>query len=186
MTILTGKLDKLKLEDGEVREEQARGSQAVSEAIPPAATRQSSRLVQLDDKVTVRPARTEEDVSATANKPLDAPCLPPPVPETPRHPEALLDLRVEQLGCSIKEAKAASPTKSASPLKQPYLSKESNLRNFTVWDVDDRLDGIDAHFKDLKDVLSLSLNDRKVLEDAVDIAKRRGRWQLGMVCGTRI
>ncbi|KAK3685390.1 P-loop containing nucleoside triphosphate hydrolase protein [Podospora appendiculata] len=41
------------------------------------------------------------------------------------------------------------------------------------WDVDERLHEVESQFKVMKEAMSLSLTDRKTLEDAVDLAKTR-------------
>ncbi|KAK4211025.1 P-loop containing nucleoside triphosphate hydrolase protein [Rhypophila decipiens] len=42
-----------------------------------------------------------------------------------------------------------------------------------AWDVDERLHELDSQFKQMKEVMNVSLTDRKALEDAVDLAKTR-------------
>ncbi|KAK0619337.1 P-loop containing nucleoside triphosphate hydrolase protein [Immersiella caudata] len=95
-------------------------------------------------------------------------------PKTPC-PDKNLEVEFEKLGTAIKSARRLrnSPTKSPSPTKLPYLTKDSNLTSFTGWDVDERLDGIESQFKAMKEAMTTSLSDRKTLEDAVDMAKTR-------------
>lgn len=67
-----------------------------------------------------------------------------------------------------------SPIKSCSPAKPPFLAKDSNVTNFTGWDVDGRLDEFESQFKVMKETFEGTMSDRKVLEEAIDLAKHRG------------
>jgi len=98
-------------------------------------------------------------------------------PETPCGDKHITDL-VEQLGTAIQSARKApaSPSKTLSPTKLPFLTKESNLTTYTGWDVDERLNEVESQFKVMKEAMNTSLTDRKTLEDAVDIAKSRGMY----------
>ncbi|GAB0133546.1 hypothetical protein EsDP_00001953 [Epichloe bromicola] len=51
--------------------------------------------------------------------------------------------------------------------------KDSNLAGFAAWDVDGRVNSVDVHFNELKDMVSSSLAAQKVLEDAMELAKSR-------------
>jgi len=64
-----------------------------------------------------------------------------------------------------------SPSKSSAP----FLTKDSDIRNFTGWDVDERLHQVESQFKAIKEVMDGSLTDRKRLEEVMDITKARGR-----------
>lgn len=65
-----------------------------------------------------------------------------------------------------------SPTKS--PCKRPFLTKDSNTRGFVAFDVDERLIEVEQQFKSMKEMMNLSLNDRKGMEEAIEMAKTRG------------
>lgn len=69
-----------------------------------------------------------------------------------------------------------SPFKSCSPSKSAFLTKDSNLTSYTGFDVAGRLDEVESQFKQMKEAMNVSLTDRKVLEDAVDLAKTRGTY----------
>lgn len=79
--------------------------------------------------------------------------------------------QVEQGILSLKTPK--SPHKFSSP--QNFLRKDSNLAGFAAWDVDGRVNSVDVHFNELKDMVSSSLAAQKVLEDAMELAKSRGQ-----------
>lgn len=66
-----------------------------------------------------------------------------------------------------------SPTKSPSKVRQ-FLTKDSNTRAFTAWDMDERLVGVEAQFKELKEVMNNSLKDKTHMEEVVEMAKARG------------
>ena len=78
---------------------------------------------------------------------------------------------MDRLGASImKAARTPSPTKQHTP----FLTKDSNVRNFVAWDVDERLRDVEHQFRDMKEVMNNSLTDKKKLEEAIDHAKTRG------------
>jgi kinesin family protein C1 len=68
-----------------------------------------------------------------------------------------------------------SPTKSCSPTKSSFLTKDSSLTNFAGWDVDGRLSEFESQFKIMKEAFEGTMTDRKALEEAIDLAKNRGR-----------
>ncbi len=128
------------------------------------------------EHVTVRTARRDEVMRPKSAQPTDShdTVLPPP-----RTPFRIIDplAAMDDLETVIRTAcktPNASPTKLYSPCKQSFLTKESNLTGFTAWDVDERLHGIENQFKVMKEAMTLSLTDRKTLEDAVDMAKNQG------------
>jgi kinesin family protein C1 len=69
-----------------------------------------------------------------------------------------------------------SPTKSCSPAKLPFLTKDSRLTNFVGWDVDGRLNEFESHFKVMKEAFDVSLADKRTLEEVIELAKNRGRF----------
>lgn len=66
-----------------------------------------------------------------------------------------------------------SPMKSPTPTK--FLTKTSNLTGFAVWDVDGRVGDMESQFKELKDMVNSSLSERKDQENALEMAKTRGK-----------
>ena len=86
--------------------------------------------------------------------------------------------RIGSIFTSIRK-KPLSPTKSCSTTRTLFLTKDSNLTTFTVWDVDGRLGEIETHFKTMKDALEGTMSDRKTLEEAIGLAKKRGMSLLG-------
>lgn len=106
------------------------------------------------------------------------PCLLPMI-WPPRTPCRDNELRVmfSTIEKTLSACHTPSPSKLCSPSKSPFLTKETTtLTNFTAWDVDERLHELDSQFKQMKEVMNVSLTDRKALEDAVDLAKTRGKW----------
>ncbi|KAM7197340.1 P-loop containing nucleoside triphosphate hydrolase protein [Naviculisporaceae sp. PSN 640] len=102
--------------------------------------------------------------------------LPPPIPRPPETPRREKDLRVifNKFENTWTAYRSPSPLKLCSPSKEPFLTKETTtLTNFTAWDVDERVRELDSQFKQMKEVMNVSLTDRKALEDAVDLAKTR-------------
>ncbi|KAG5995195.1 hypothetical protein E4U54_002909, partial [Claviceps lovelessii] len=78
-------------------------------------------------------------------------------------------MQLEQSISSLKPP--LSPSKFSSPCH--FLRKDSNLAGFAAWDVDGRVNNVDAHFKELKDIVSSSLAAQKGQEDAMELAKSR-------------
>jgi kinesin family protein C1 len=56
-----------------------------------------------------------------------------------------------------------------------FLTKETRLTNFTAWDVDERLQDLDTQFRQMKDVMNSTLTERKGLDEALELAKTRGK-----------
>lgn len=67
-----------------------------------------------------------------------------------------------------------SPSKP-TPKVHSFLTKDSNTRAFTAWDVDERLIELDSQFKAMKEVMNVSLSDKKAMEEVIDMAKTRGK-----------
>lgn len=89
--------------------------------------------------------------------------------------------QVEKLQGCITLFKANSPTKS--PTKSPtrynsFLTKDSNLTGFVAFDVDGRVGDIESQFKELKAMVDTTLLDRKGMDDALELAKKRGMNKL--------
>lgn len=104
-------------------------------------------------------------------------------PKTPTNSTAQIQDKMASVEGMINAMKASrSPTKLSSPIKLSYLTKESNTRTFAVFDVDGRLFELDAQFKAMKEVMDVSLTDRKAMEDVIDLAKTRGEYVFFLHC----
>lgn len=96
-------------------------------------------------------------------------------PTTPPHIRGKAALeKIESVFRSIART-PCSPTKQSSPIKLAYLTKDSNLTTFTGWDVDGRLNEFETQFKQMKEVFDSTLTDRKSWEEAMELAKNKGR-----------
>lgn len=89
-------------------------------------------------------------------------------PKTPSHIPVL----------SKAEASGATPATpsrvpKSSPIKTPFLSKDSNITGFTAWDVSGRLGDMEAMYSELKHTLADTGTERRVLEEAVGHYKIR-------------
>lgn len=82
------------------------------------------------------------------------------------------DFEVSLMASTRKHA--GSPSKS-TPKVRSFLTKDSNTRDFTAWDVDERLIELDTQFKAMKEVMNLSLSDKKAMEEVIGMAKTRGK-----------
>jgi kinesin family protein C1 len=89
---------------------------------------------------------------------------------------------LEAMGSLLKShcKRPFSPTKSSSPTKLLFLSKDSNLTSYTGWDVDGRLNEFESQFKVMKEAFEGTVTDRKAMEEAIDLAKNRGMYLAGM------
>lgn len=99
------------------------------------------------------------------------PLLPDSTPEAPHTPSNKLSCSrfvVVELATAAKELVA--PFKS--PHKPGYLTKESNVKGFTAWDVDERLTEFDTKLDVVKNLLNGSLFDRKAMEETLDFMKK--------------
>ena len=101
--------------------------------------------------------------------PMTRPTTPPPQQDA----EAAMDKFKSTVDSIIRTP--ASPAKSCSPVKFPFLTKDSNVTLFAGWNVDERLLEVESQFKEMKEALSGSLTDKKAMEEAVQLAKSRGR-----------
>lgn len=109
---------------------------------------------------------SQQEVSGNGTVP------PPKTPHVARDAVRVLDDFGEILLASTK--KYTSPTKSPSKVRQ-FLTKDSNTRAFTAWDMDERLIEVEAQFKQMKEVMNVSLKDKTHMEEVIEMAKARGR-----------
>lgn len=98
---------------------------------------------------------------------------PPKTPRSTQQVQQLMDKFEDTLLASTRKC-TVSPSKSPSKVR-PFLTKDSNLRAFTAWDVDERLVDMESQFKALKEVMNVSLTDKKAMEEVIEMAKTRGR-----------
>lgn len=100
---------------------------------------------------------------------------PPKTPHTARDALRVLDDFEDTLLASTK--KYTSPKKSPSKVRQ-FLTKDSNTRAFVAWDMDERLIEVEAQFKQMKEVMNVSLKDKTHMEEVIELAKARGSHPL--------
>lgn len=146
----------------------SKGIQVITFHEEPAAC----RLQATDGKLeaVVDPRDDKERAARSQFRPVDSVC-----PRTPaRKPDIVAEMKKFETIMRSARQTPGSPFKSSSPTKVSFLTKDSNTKSFTGWDVDERLHGIESQFKVMKEAMNVSLTDRKTLEDAVDLAKTRG------------
>jgi hypothetical protein len=145
------------------------GNQAVSKKESEAQVQHPPRG-ELSDNVTVRPRRQGHDSTPSPQKQAASHQAPPQTPLRTRQGdgEAFLD---HAHAIVMDMIMTPSPTKSSVP----YLTKDSDIKNFTGWDVDERLQQVESQFKAIKEVMDVSLTDKKRLEEAIDVTKTRGK-----------
>ncbi len=174
---LTGYFDSLRINDHVRGGAVFYGNQAVSEqaAGPPALEHHSG--LPMED-VTFR---SRHKVEASPNRLLrkkqsmGSAVVPPktPVPTTKEVQAAMAGMEAVLVQCKTPRTPAMSPSPT-KPAQRFFLTKDSNTRGFTAWDVDERLDKVESQFMAMKEVMNGSLTDRKALEETVDLAKTRG------------
>ncbi|KAK0636361.1 P-loop containing nucleoside triphosphate hydrolase protein [Bombardia bombarda] len=169
------------LRDLSLRDEDIFGNPKGDQVIPKQDGQSLLPPPQLDaelDHVVQQKCQKEEASSTPFSSPGSSQSKPVPwPPKTPsrtRDPEAALQ-QLNTLEATVKDFlnTPVSPVKPSSPVKQSFLTKHTNLRNFTGWDVDERLQTLDSQFKAMKEVMDSSITDKKTLEDAVELAKTR-------------
>jgi kinesin family protein C1 len=69
----------------------------------------------------------------------------------------------------VSSATPATPSRVPipSPVKTPFLSKDSNITGFTGWDVRGRIEDMEAMYHELKDTMADTNMERRSLEEAV-------------------
>ncbi|TLS26062.1 hypothetical protein PpBr36_07828 [Pyricularia pennisetigena] len=100
--------------------------------------------------------------------------LPPP-PMTPR-PTGITELEVlsARFSRSISKLKEdcfliSSPSKS----RAPFLTKDSNIRAYTGWDVDERLQKVESQWQEMQSVMKETVSEKKVMEHEIESATKR-------------
>lgn len=168
-------MGKLSLEDERAYEGCSRRNQAIldkenqppSISLPPSSIQADSVNFQQSQREESRDFLQQEDSRV---------CImaPPRTPHSTDHAQKMLDQFGETLLASTRKF-TESPTKSPSKVRQQFLTKDSNMRAFTAWDVDERLFEVEAQFKAMKEVMNGSLSDKKAMEEVIEMAKTRGR-----------
>lgn len=170
-------MGKLSLKDDRAYDSISSRSQVISTrenclpAPAPISLRSSSERM---GTVTLRRPRTDEAASSSVPKqdgPGNGTVPPPETPHAARDALRVLDDFEGTLLASTK--KYTSPTKSSSKVRQ-FLTKDSNTRAFTAWDMDERLVEVEAQFKQMKEVMNTSLKDKTHMEEVIEMAKSRG------------
>jgi kinesin family protein C1 len=98
-------------------------------------------------------------------------CLVAVSPKTPSH---LPVARTKRGTVQAPPTTPSSPSK-ISPIKTPYLTKDSDLPAFTEWDVRGRLEDVEAMYAEMKANMAGSTLERNGLEEAIAIYKQRSR-----------
>jgi hypothetical protein len=94
----------------------------------------------------------------------------------------LNDEKVKRKLDEFEESLSLSPVKTFHSLTKPsspsksFLSKDSNLTSYVAWDVDGRVVDMESQFKELKEMVNTTLSERKGQDDALELAKKRGRY----------
>jgi kinesin family protein C1 len=146
------------------------GDQAVSSQHKQPPPRHSQSDVQTE--VCLSKVHQEEAAGSDPFGPADSQRV-TPLPTTPQKIE-LARKALERVEMSLRKD-PLSPTKPCSPTKRPFLTKDSNLTNFVGFDVDGRLNDFEREFKVMKEAFEGTLTDRKAMEEAISLAKNRGR-----------
>lgn len=122
---------------------------------------------------TFRQSRTEAVAQLLPQREgLEANILVPPMTPRAQDAQQALDNFETTLLASTRKC-TQSPSKSPSKVR-PFLTKDSNTRTFTAWDMDERLIEVEAQFKAMKEVMNVSLSDKKAMEEVIEMAKTRG------------
>lgn len=97
---------------------------------------------------------------------MGPPTVPPVTP--------IADLKRMRAQISVWQDSIKSITLTPSPSKTPFLTKDSNMRGFTAFEVDERLKTMDENMAQMKKMMDMSIQDRKVLDEFTDAQKKRG------------
>lgn len=163
----------LSLNDERAYDGQFKRNQAIlaKENLPPSLSLRPSRI-----QVDCDPFKQSQKKGSTDFLPQEEPRVctmaPPKTPVSATDAGKLLDTFEETLLASTRKY-TVSPTKSPSKVR-PFLTKDSNMRTFTAWDMDERLIEVEAQFKVLKETMSGSLSEKKAMEEVIEMAKTRG------------
>ncbi len=158
------------LDDGD-----GEGNQAVSDKENRAPAHHSRQSGSVSGSIPARRPRRGGEQSK----------LPMAPPQTPARSTDPLQDALAGMGMAVDSLRTPRmPSMSPSPTKvhrASFLTKDSNTRSFTAWDVDERLNEVETQFKVMKEVVDGSLNERKALEQVIDFAKTRGTHGSGLI-----
>ncbi|KAF6833877.1 kinesin family protein, partial [Colletotrichum musicola] len=95
-----------------------------------------------------------------------------PVTPSPDSKRVRADLEIlEETIMSIKASR--SPARSPSPNKLLFLTKDSNVTQFTAWDVEGRLGELDSQFKKVQDSMNSMISDKELMDERIEMYKKR-------------
>lgn len=169
----------LSLNDERAYAGQFKRNQAIlaKENLPPSLSLRPSSI-QVDCVTCKQPQKKEPKDFLPQEDSRVCTMAPPKTPVSSADAGKLLDTFEETLLASTRKY-TGSPTKSPSKIRQ-FLTKDSNMRTFTAWDMDERLIEVEAQFKVLKETMNGSLSEKKAMEEVIEMAKTRGRCWLKM------
>jgi kinesin family protein C1 len=164
---------------GDQPNDKSNGGRVVSMQQHQPLSRPSQSDVQME---STAPSKVHQEEAARINplRPADSQGTSAPVPTTPPQIKILNAAINTVMGTAQRLIRTPckgphSPTKPRSTAKS-FLTKESNVTCFTGWDVDGRLNEFESQFKVMKETFEGTMTDRKVLEEAIDLAKNRGMY----------
>lgn len=181
------------LKDNRAYDSFSEQSQAIStrENRPPAPAPAPISLRPSSDQLgIVKLGRSRREAfSAWPSQPEDSEASSLAVPKTPpaaQQAQQMLDKFEDTLLASTRKY-TESPSKSRSK-GLPFLTKDSNTRTFIAWDMDERLVEVEAQFKAMKEVMNVSLSDKKAMEKVIEMSETRGKrshWHCTILWLTR-
>lgn len=140
----------------------------------------------LPESVTLRPRNNNRGAVGEPRSPAvpgpqkdaaESSAMPPPPPMTPRSTGTTeLEVMSARFSRSISKLKEdciliSSPSKS----RAPFLTKNSNIRAYTGWDVDERLQKVESQWQEMQSVMKETVSEKKVMEHEIESATKRGR-----------
>ncbi|KAK2038598.1 kinesin motor domain-containing protein [Colletotrichum somersetense] len=130
----------------------------------------STSTAQVITRASRRPVMGAPELSPKKRQAshMTDPATPSPDPKRAR---AMMDVLEESFNMMIKDS--ISPARSPSPSRQNFLTKDSNLTQFTGWDVEDRLGGMEAQFKQVKETMDVMVSDKQLMDERVEMYKKR-------------
>lgn len=120
------------------------------------------RTTRKDTKVVSAETKEEEPLFLEMGPP---PLLPPSTPvATLKRAQRHFDKLEEVIG----------QIRTPSPCKSSFLTKDSNVRDFTAFAVDERLKGVDEELAEMKQLVKASVSEREALDDFIKSQRMRG------------